>query len=55
MDQVAADCLNLVFQRKHRITQTFMGKMNRILNSISPLLVEFILSKNLHKFEENSK
>jgi len=55
MDQVAADCLNLVFHRKHRITQTFMGKMNRFLNSISPLLVEFILSKNLHKFEENSK
>jgi len=32
-----------------------LGKMNRMLNSISPLIVEFILRKNIHKFEANSK
>ena len=55
MQEVAADCLNLLAQRKYRNTQTLLGKMNRILNSISPLIVEFILRKNIHKFEENSK
>jgi NAD(P)-dependent dehydrogenase (short-subunit alcohol dehydrogenase family) len=55
MQEVAADCLNLLTQRKYRNTQTLLGKMNRILNSISPLIVEFILRKNIHKFEENSK
>ena len=55
MQEVAADCLNLLTQRKYRNTQTLLGKMNRVLNSISPLIVEFILRKNLHKFEENSK
>ncbi len=55
MQEVAADCLNLLAQRKYRNTQTLLGKMNRILNSISPLIVEFILRKNIHKFEANSK
>ena len=55
MQEVATDCLNLLAQRKFRNTQTLLGKMNRMLNSVSPLIVEFILRKNLHKFEENSK
>ena len=55
MQEVATDCLNLLAQRKFRNTQTLLGKMNRMLNSVSPLIVEFILRKNLPKFEENSK
>lgn len=55
MDDVALDCLSLLAKRKYKKTQTLMGKLNRILNSISPLLVEFILLKNLHQFEEGSK
>jgi len=55
MQEVASDCLNLLAKRRYRNTQTLLGKMNRMLNSISPLIVEFILRKNIHKFEENSK
>jgi len=55
MQEVAADCLDLLDQRKYRNTQTLLGKMNRMLNSISPLIVEFILRKNIHKLEANSK
>jgi len=32
-----------------------MGMLNRMLNSISPRLIEWILLKNLHQFEEQSK
>jgi short-subunit dehydrogenase len=55
MQEVAQDCLRLIARRKYKNTQTLLGKMNRMLNSISPLLVEHILRKNLHKFESNSK
>jgi short-subunit dehydrogenase len=55
MEEVAQDCLHLIARRRYKKTQTLLGKMNRILNSISPLLVEQILRKNLHKFESNSK
>ncbi|MFM7643297.1 MAG: SDR family oxidoreductase [Sphingomonadales bacterium] len=55
MDQVAQDCLALLERRKYKKTQTLIGKLNSILNRISPVLVERILRANLHKFEANSK
>lgn len=55
MEAVAKDCLNLLEKRKYKKTQTLIGKLNSILNRISPVLVERILRANLHKFEANSK
>jgi hypothetical protein len=55
MQQVANDCLALIAKRRYKKTQTLMGNLNLIFNRISPLIVESILRKNLHKFEENSK
>jgi short-subunit dehydrogenase len=55
MQQVAQDCLSLIDKRRYKKTQTLIGNLNLIFNRISPLIVESILRKNLHKFEENSK
>lgn len=55
MEEVAQDCLILLENRNYKKTQTLMGKLNRILNNVSPLIVEKILKANLHKFEANSK
>lgn len=55
MEEVAQDCLKLLENRSYKKTQTLMGKLNRILNNVSPLIVEKILKANLHKFEANSK
>lgn len=55
VQQVAQDCIELVFKRRFKKTQTILGKLNSYLNRISPLLVETIIRKNLHKFENNSK
>jgi hypothetical protein len=45
----------LIAKRRYKKTQTLIGNLNLIFNRISPLIVESILRKNLHKFEENSK
>jgi hypothetical protein len=55
MQQVAQDCLTLIAKRRYKKTQTLIGNLNLIFNRISPLIVESILRKNLHKFEDNSK
>ncbi len=55
MQQVAQDCIALIAKRRYKKTQTLIGNLNLIFNRISPLIVENILRKNLHKFEENSK
>lgn len=52
---VALDCVQLISKRKYKITQTTMGKVNRILNGISPRLVEWVLLKNMHQFEKLGK
>ena len=55
MQEVAQDCLELIVKRSAKKTQTFFGQLNSLFNRISPLLVEKILLKNLHRFKENSK
>lgn len=55
MEAVANDCLTLLKQKKFKKTQTLIGKLNRLLNGLSPLIVEKILNANLHKFEDQSK
>jgi hypothetical protein len=55
MQEVAQDCLELIVKRSSKKTQTFIGQLNSLFNRISPLLVEKILLKNLHRFKENSK
>jgi short-subunit dehydrogenase len=55
MQEVAQDCLELITHKRSKKTQTLIGKLNSLFNRISPLLVEKILLKNLHRFKENSK
>lgn len=55
MEQVAQDCLQLISSRKFSQTQTFIGKLNQLINRISPLIVERILIKNIHRFKEESQ
>jgi len=55
MTQVAQDCIRLINKRKFSQSQTILGKINLILNSISPLLVEKIIVKNIHRFNEESQ
>jgi dehydrogenase/reductase SDR family protein 7B len=55
MQQVAQDCLQLIQKRRYSNTQTFLGKLNQFLNSISPLIVERILIKNIHRFKDESQ
>lgn len=53
--EVAQDCVQLICKRQYKKTQTKIGKLNRILNGISPRLVEWVLLKNMHQFEEQRK
>jgi hypothetical protein len=55
MESVAQDCLKLIENRRFTNTQTLLGKINLLLNRISPLLVEQILIKNIHRFKEESQ
>ena len=55
MEAVAKDCLTLLKQKRFKKTQTLIGKLNGMLNGLSPLIVEKILNANLHKFEDQSK
>ena len=55
MEKVAQDCLKLLAKRSYKKTQTIVGKLNLVLNSLSPVIVEKILKANLHKFEDQSK
>ena len=55
MERVAQDCIRLIEKRRFSNTQTLLGKLNRLLNSMSPLLVERILIKNIHRFKEESQ
>lgn len=55
MERVAQDCLKLIEKRRFTNTQTLLGKINLLLNRISPLLVERILIKNIHRFKEESQ
>jgi len=55
MERVAQDCLKLLEKRSFTNTQTLLGKINLLLNRISPLLVERILIKNIDRFKEESQ
>jgi short-subunit dehydrogenase len=55
MERVAQDCIKLLENRRFSNTQTILGKLNQLLNRISPLLVERILIKNIHRFKEESQ
>lgn len=55
MEQVAKAVTKNIQKRRFLSTLSGLGKINRFLQSRSPLLVEKIILKNLHKFEEGSK
>jgi short-subunit dehydrogenase len=55
MERVAQDCIKLLESRRFTNTQTLIGKLNHLLNRISPIIVERILIKNIHRFKEESQ
>jgi len=55
MQEVAKATLNLMRKRKYLATLTPLGKMNRFLQARTPLLVEKLILKNIHKFEEGNQ
>lgn len=55
MERVAQDCIQLIENRRFSQTQTVLGKLNHLLNRISPRIVERILIKNIHRFKEESQ
>lgn len=54
-EQVANAVLKNLRKRKFITTLTGIGKLNKFLQPRMPLLVERIILKSLHKFEEHSK
>lgn len=55
MDQVAASVLKNIRRRKFITTLTGIGLVNKFMQARFPMLVEKIILKNLHKFEEANK
>ena len=54
-DQVAQAVVKNVNKRKFITTLTGIGKVNKFLQPRIPMIVEKIILKNLHKFEEKSQ
>ena len=54
-EQVALATLKNIKNRKFITTLTAIGKLNKFMQSRFPMLVEKIILKNLHKFEEKSE
>lgn len=54
-EQVAKAVLKNIRKRKFITTLTGIGKINKFLQPRIPLLVEKIILRNLHKFEEKSQ
>ena len=54
-EQVAKAVLKNLKKRKFITTLTRIGKVNKFLQPRAPMLVEKIILKSLHKFEEKSK
>ena len=55
MESVAKAVLQNIRKRKFITVMTAMGRLNYLLQSLVPSLVEWIIIKNIRKFEENSK
>ena len=55
MEQVAKATLKSMRKRKYIITLTPLGKVNLFLQARIPLLVEKLILKNIHKFEEGNQ
>ena len=54
-EQVAKAVLKNLKKRKFITTLTRIGKVNKFLQPRAPMLVEKIILKSLHKFEEKSQ
>lgn len=54
-EQVAQATLKNIQKRKFITTLTGIGKLNKFMQARFPMLVESIILKNLHKFEEKSE
>jgi len=54
-EQVALATIKNIKKRKFITTLTAIGKLNYFMQARFPMLVEKIILKNLHKFEEKSK
>ncbi len=54
-EQVAIATLKNIRNRKFITTLTGIGKVNKFMQARFPMLVERIILKNLHKFEEKSE
>ena len=54
-EQVALATLKNIKKRKFITTLTGIGKLNKFMQARFPMLVEKIILKNLHKFEEKSE
>lgn len=55
MERVAKGIIQAVFRRKNQVTMTPLGKLQWVLQAIAPKLVERIILKNIHRFEEENK
>lgn len=55
VSHVADAVLKNIKKRKFITTLTSIGKLNKILQPLAPWLVEKIILKSMHKFEEKSK
>ena len=55
LQEVSKAVLKQLRKRTYRSVLTPLGKINAFLQALFPLLVEKIILKNLHKFEEGNK
>jgi len=55
MPEVASGIISALLRRKNQVVMTPLGKLQWVLQSIAPKLVERIILKNLRRFEEENK
>jgi dehydrogenase/reductase SDR family protein 7B len=55
IEGVAEGIINALLRRKNQVIMTPLGKLQSVLQVIAPKLVERIIIKNIHRFEEENK
>jgi short-subunit dehydrogenase len=55
MEGVAEGIIKALLKRKNQVIMTPLGKLQWVLQAIAPKLVERIILKNIHRFEEENK
>lgn len=55
MEEVATGIIRALLKRKDRVIMTRLGKLQSLMQRVAPKLLEKIIVRNIHRFEEENK